>query len=1275
MTNGSSECGRRDYRTLFLGREEELKWLQEAWKLARKGQPQIRILLAESGYGKTKIAQAFYNWLTLHHDPEHFWPGKLLHEGKDLKVMPDMSGIQDKAKMPWFWWGLRWRNPDQRNIATSISPLLTSFSDAHFTALITRLSANDHQRKALRQLALEVGAALIPGAGVAKTLYDLCKIGGEDMRRGRAATVEGSTEDKIKVILDVFSFFHDPSRGDKTSLPVVLILDDAQWIDPLSLEIIRRLWTHVRQKNLPLLILATLWEREWKGHYKPAPADDTSPHQNFARWVWQMQPPSPGSDNSSKPIQYRKLDKLPEVRILLEVAFPGLDSEQADFICRQATGNPLHIAEVIELLEGTPEWFLDNDCNKALNSKWRSFLTREQLDLQKLVSKRFKAIDQSLKDILGTASLQGPQFLEELTLQVAEEQGFCRQASQEGMPVNPLHAAEDPHALVERLDNNLIMAFRYDYIRQCAANYLEDSGKEDAVAATFAATTREWIKSGKLNKLPLNERLLLLGSSCQVAEKAQNRSDEALFIATALAQIHQSGLLLNAKEWIAYWKRLAPQAEDLRSCDFWLLWRTAELLLEVGEARQAESLTNELEDNSFLLNEVKDEAADMVQFGLNVLKGDLARQSGNLEVALKHYIANSRYLERWGESPERVPILAGMLQEVGYVEIQLGQEESALTRLRDCVKLCEQHSKQFIDSRVYIGSLASVRLALAGLEKRVGDKQNALQLYRASLGDFKKLREYFGDSVEVLFNLALALSGAADIEHQLGQQQSKIACERYNRGLQLLTQLHEKCDDPEVVRFSALLCFGSANAEWAIGNMQRAWMGYNASLETLKSMRQHIGESHQAPSGSLSPASQVYSDIAKAHLKLGDMLQALGQTQRSLDHYQRSLIIRKQLCKDYDHVSELLRDTALTILKIADVELVLGQKESSLNHYKASLQIRKQLREQFGESPQLLCNLAGALGGSDLEHALEPTRSVLERYLHSAAIRKQLHDQFAQSPEFLSDLDETLEWQADGEHELQSMQAALKPVYARLADLDQMCKQASASPEVLRETALCLGEAADMEHSLGQMRSVTALKNQQASLAFHKEVLNSFGKTAQRLSGMVQSLTRLADVEFALGHTQSALGRYKASLALLKALCEESKTPDLLRDYANSLADVASVELKLGDTQSALEHYHESLAVLEKIPHGSKQSLQVCLLRATRLEYVADLEVVLGNAQLALDHYLNSLAILDQIRDKIHDSQSGNVLGTMELLQSKIADTKAAIKFHKKPSEASENRK
>ena len=97
----------------FVGRETDLQHLVDAWKKAKEGQPQFEVILADSGFGKTRLIQEFYTWLSQNEDPkgiEGYWPDYLGKNGKSLEINPDFSEYKRKGKIPWLWWGLRWHD-------------------------------------------------------------------------------------------------------------------------------------------------------------------------------------------------------------------------------------------------------------------------------------------------------------------------------------------------------------------------------------------------------------------------------------------------------------------------------------------------------------------------------------------------------------------------------------------------------------------------------------------------------------------------------------------------------------------------------------------------------------------------------------------------------------------------------------------------------------------------------------------------------------------------------------------------------------------------------------------------------------------------------------------------------------------------------------------------------------------------------------------------------------------------------------------------------------
>ncbi len=896
----------RNHRTLFLGRKQELDWLRAAWDATLADGPQFRILTAESGYGKTKIAQAFYTWLSTERDPDHYWPDTLLHEGKDLRVMPDMTGVQHATKIPWFWWGLRWENPGDRNRMGQTSPFISSRHDPSFLAHEEALLADVHTRNACIKAVIAIGKtglSMIPGADLVSNLVQAASDIGEAVNIARehrehtqASAIDASTEKAIDEILHSFTLLLDRPKGEKTSLPVVLLLDDAQWLDPLSLEILRRLWRLAVAKHFPLLVFATHWQKEWNENFQ-----DTSPEGSFARWILELQNPPPDTPDSSRKLEVLKLGKLTEVRELLAAEFSGLSEEQTSFLCEEAAGNPRHISELIELLKRKPDWFTDRDFTKALTPKWKDFLSKEQLDLQKLESERFDSIAEHLRQLLGIASLQGDRFLRtftlEVTLEVAENLAF----RSDSVSDTPLDEAENPHALVEALDA-ISMEFRSRNIRKCAASFLEQSGKDERVATVVALTTREWVKSKKLDELPIEFQFCLRQISSLEAEKKEDIAAQVFFHATALQKIQESGIFFYASDWIASWERLSPNAKDLFSCDFWLLRDTALLFQKAGKKSLAESLVRELENHPKTKGDNETPDASMAKAAWLQISGDLLHEAGATKDALARYLKSLELREQiraqFGEWPGMLRDISSSLDRVGDVEREQGQTESALKRYRQSLELSEQIRAQFGDSPDRLRDISVSLDRIADVEVSLGQTESALARYLKSLEIAEQLRTQFGDSPDRLCDISVSLGRIADVEVSRGQTKSALA--RYLESLEIREQLRTQFgDSPDRLR-----------------------------------------------------------DISVSLIKIADVEVSLGQTESALARYLKSLVIREQLRTQFGDSPERLRDISVSLDRVANVEVSRGQTEIALKRYRESLEIREQLRTQFGDSPDRLRDIS-----------------------------------------------------------------------------------------------------------------------------------------------------------------------------------------------------------------------------------------------------------------------------------------------------------------------------
>jgi len=684
-SNASRSERALDEDGFFLGRQKELNWLRQAWEQAVQGKPQIRILTAESGYGKTALAQAFYGWLSSDYDPDHYWPKALLSEGRNLHVMPEMRGINPNAVMPWFWWGLRFFDTTTRNSTSSDSPFFRSLSEPDFVAQKEALLQVLHRKKAFNKAgmaALKGLLSCVPGAApfseglqALSELWDNWGIIRDQRDRLLLTKMEESRRIQIKSILAIFKLLLDPSEGEKKAFPVVLLLDDAQWMDADSLEILRSLWSMAVAGGLPLLILATNWQKEWNLGFRAEshqPASDEAPAGGsllFARWVCEQQDSAVASA-----IKVHPLGKLAETRKLLIKAFPGLDEQSVIFLQAETAGNPEHMNELIKWLRGRPHLFQDRDPTRSLVPDWRTHLTKAQLDLHLLQSQRFDAIQESLKELLGAASIQGDRFLQEFTLEVASELGMGQDAGGGWEGNNPLRAAQDPHALAQALDETY-MEFCSPNIRKCALAYLEECGARENAARIVVDCARRWIDHGRLLGLPLPTQLFLLEIGRRGAEESADRLSQGRFIAEALVRTKLSGLLSNAATWVSAWEILALTEDELGMLDFWSLCDLVMFFDFIGEMDLAWRLAFALGSHPKAQG-TDDEVGLRARSAVLELQASLWEVAGEDEKALAclaDKLEIARHIcKRYGDTPRNLEEVAGLLCRMCDLEWEVG---------------------------------------------------------------------------------------------------------------------------------------------------------------------------------------------------------------------------------------------------------------------------------------------------------------------------------------------------------------------------------------------------------------------------------------------------------------------------------------------------------------------------------------------------------------------------------------------------------------------------
>ncbi|MBT9136749.1 MAG: hypothetical protein DDT34_01835 [Firmicutes bacterium] len=439
-------------RGRFCGRSSELKTLQEMFDLvAIKGEdgkfsgPRIVTIVAESGLGKTRLAQELYVRLASDErwNPKYFsyWPNSFGDKDSNLNVVPDLSNQRPKGPPRFLWMGARWRAPTEKNaaITTSALPELRSSLTAHAVVIETHLPA----WKAALSRATEA-LSRVDRAESIGTSGEVVEVFGEFFTAfadiliagfGTAVkAVSGGTTlvaDRLNGPRDYESVKKESneSEGDEFlarlrhllshagALPVVILLDDAQWIDSASFDFLVKLWEGAKRNRWPILVVATHWEREWEELASRSSSFVVTPqtlHELTRKYG------TDGKGGGAQELILKPSDDSDLERYLTD-QLPGLTEEQRKLLVDKAAGNFLTLIENIgELIENKHN-FENGDRSGPLSEEGESEARTWECDRQRRVKERFSKLETRARDLLGWSSYFGQRFIRDVIVEFASK--------------------------------------------------------------------------------------------------------------------------------------------------------------------------------------------------------------------------------------------------------------------------------------------------------------------------------------------------------------------------------------------------------------------------------------------------------------------------------------------------------------------------------------------------------------------------------------------------------------------------------------------------------------------------------------------------------------------------------------------------------------------------------------------------------------------------------------------------------------------------------------
>ncbi len=895
-------------QTVFCGRDRDLDHLKEAWRVVHEeNRPQIVVLLAESGLGKTRLVQEFYAWLAHSYRSDRsagYWPPQLSQNEQNLVVNPNLASVDTDQVMPFLWWALRLIDPSGRN------QVLSSAVGTFLKALTPHLQAMYRARRQKQRwleggrIAGSVALEFIPLVGgliaAGEAVFELEKLRRES-RSDRSLSPDHADQQAVKdinerILSDLGQLFQTGQH--MASIPMVWVVDDAHFspTDPGVVDLFADLIQRAQRSGWPLLVIVTHWEQEWHeqlGGDGPASiAGSLVEHYQRLHPDWQPRVLLPILDGELAPV--------------LEASLPGLTAAQAGQLLARTDGNPRFLDEIVRLCLGRPRYFVERRPENPLSDKGLRSVLAESTSLHDLVEARLNDIPAEVRNLVTLSSLQGMRLLHLVSQHLMERliaEGYDLEASQDR---EALELANTPYAFINILDHHLA-EFSQRVFYEVAKDGVEDIVDQDeALDALRKVLTH--LNRSHLDDLSEDEQGLLLQLIAEVLAQSEKPADRhralranAMLLERALGRYDYRVALQLADRMLAGAKQDSWQLKTLTFNQLWAIhiaFRHMEWLADAQTVAVA-------------MNGVAESSGNRRDLGVaRNLLADLDLIHGDVEAALEGYRAGLGIHRELAESlgtSEAKRDLSVSLNRVGDVLRDRGKLSAALECYQESLDIREELAKgggALTLKRDVILSSSSI----AGIHHARGDLDAALERYQTNLGIAQELATALGtpDSER---DVVISRNKLGTLLLAKGELQT--AFDQYSAGLAITRELAERLGTPDAKRdLSASLNH--------VGDIYRDREALDTALEYYQeslSIRRELVETVGTP--------EAKRDLTVPLDRVGGIYRLRKEYAAALEYYQTSLDITLELIEILD-TTDLKRDLVVSYNKISLVYAGMG---------------------------------------------------------------------------------------------------------------------------------------------------------------------------------------------------------------------------------------------------------------------------------------------------------------------------------------------------------------
>jgi len=430
--------------------------------------------------------------------------------------------------------------------------------------------------------------------------------------------------------------------------------------------------------------------------------------------------------------------------------------------------------------------------------------------------------------------------------------------------------------------------------------------------------------------------------------------------------------------------------------------------------------------------------------------------------------------------------------------------------------------------------------------------------------------------------------------------------------------------------------------------------------------------SHSAPENA-----EFARDLWVSHNQLGDMQQALGNSQAALLLYQQGLEIAEHLSRSAPENADFARDLGASCRKLGETQQVQGNSQVAFSLYQRGLEIAQRLANSAPENAQFARDLGASYNNlGDMQQALGNSQTALLLYQQGLEIAERLARIAPENAEFAGDLCVSYSQLGDMQQALGSSQAALFLYQQGLEIAERLARSAPENAQFAHNLSVSYNNLGDMQQALGNSRA--ALARYQQGLEIRERLARSAPENAQFARDLSISYDKLGDMQQALGNSQAALARYQQGLEIRERLSHSApENADFARGLSVSYNKLGDMLQALGNSQAALARYQQCLEIRESFSHSAPENAEFARDLSVSYSKLGNMQQSLGNNRAAMALHHKQQEIAERLSRSAPEnaefardlSVSYSKLGDM---QQSLGNNRAAMALHHKQQEIAE---